>query len=229
MSKQDKKTWLDYGINLSNAQRTSKEGELRYRCPQCADKKGKSKNARDMTINTTEEMWHCFSCHWSGSLKGGVSRESNPLREGGRPSLPEIGKRKRSSFLNVSPLAKTPKAYEKPVDDGNYEIHNKVQEYLLSRKISYKTLLDAKISSGVRTLKGRKSLVVNFNYFFEGELVKIKYRDTKKNFGSTVNNLQVPYNIDSIKDEDECIITEGEIDVLSFLEAGYTNVISPPL
>ena len=38
----------------------------------------------------------------------------------------------------------------------------------------------------------------------------------------------IPYNIDAIADTPECIITEGEMDCLSFIEAGRKDCISVP-
>ena len=38
----------------------------------------------------------------------------------------------------------------------------------------------------------------------------------------------LPYNIDAIKGQKECIITEGEMDALSFIECGRTDVVSVP-
>jgi DNA primase len=34
------------------------------------------------------------------------------------------------------------------------------------------------------------------------------------------------YNLDNIATEDTCVIVEGEFDVLSYLSAGVTNVVS---
>lgn len=38
----------------------------------------------------------------------------------------------------------------------------------------------------------------------------------------------IPYNLDSIIGQSECIITEGEMDCLSFVEIGKSNCISVP-
>ena len=36
------------------------------------------------------------------------------------------------------------------------------------------------------------------------------------------------YNIDAIAGQDSCVIVEGEVDAMSFHEAGVTNVVSVP-
>ncbi len=69
---------------------------------------------------------------------------------------------------------------------------------------------------------------VQFNYYFEGELINTKYRDGKKNFKLTAGAPKIFYNLDGIVNTDSAIIVEGEIDALSCIEAGYTNVVSVP-
>ncbi|WP_394700344.1 AAA family ATPase [uncultured Bacteroides sp.] len=75
---------------------------------------------------------------------------------------------------------------------------------------------------------GRKESCVCFNYFERGELVNTKFRDGRKNFKMTTGAELIPYNIDSIEDTPQCIITEGEVDALSFVTVGRTDVVSVP-
>ena len=77
-----------------------------------------------------------------------------------------------------------------------------------------------------QTEKVEKCIV--FPYRVNGQLVNRKYRDGAKHFMLEANAQLVPYRIDHIKDTPECIITEGEMDALSFVVAGYDNVISVP-
>ena len=77
-----------------------------------------------------------------------------------------------------------------------------------------------------QTAKVEKCIV--FPYRVEGELVNRKYRDGAKNFMLESGAKLVPWRIDHILDTTECIITEGEMDALSFIVAGYDNVISVP-
>jgi twinkle protein len=75
---------------------------------------------------------------------------------------------------------------------------------------------------------GKKERCVCFNYYEEGKPVNTKFRDGAKNFKMVAGAEVIPYNIDGIKGMKECIITEGEIDALSFAEIGRTDVISVP-
>jgi twinkle protein len=69
---------------------------------------------------------------------------------------------------------------------------------------------------------------IQFNYFIGGQLVNVKYRDGRKNFKLYKGAEKVFYNIDASVGYDTVIIVEGEMDVLSFHEAGIKNVISVP-
>ena len=94
-------------------------------------------------------------------------------------------------------------------------------EFLNSRGISETT------SQKFKLKELRKEL--HFNYFLDGELVNIKYRKiSEKAFRLKKGGLLVAYNIDSVKPNEVCVVTEGEMDALSVSEAGIDNVISVP-
>ena len=67
-----------------------------------------------------------------------------------------------------------------------------------------------------------------FDYYLNNELINVKYRDGKKNFKLYKDAEKIFYNLDSIKDTKECIIVEGEFDVLAYHTAGVFNVVSVP-
>ncbi|MCP4368219.1 MAG: toprim domain-containing protein [Deltaproteobacteria bacterium] len=69
---------------------------------------------------------------------------------------------------------------------------------------------------------------IMFPYFWAGDLVNIKYRSLDKRFMQEKDREKVFYGIDNTMGEDEVVIVEGEIDVLSLQEAGYMSVISVP-
>ena len=69
---------------------------------------------------------------------------------------------------------------------------------------------------------------INFNYYLGGELINTKYRDGKKNFKLRQGAQKIFYNLDSIIGNDVAIVVEGEMDALSFIEAGVNNVVSVP-
>ena len=75
---------------------------------------------------------------------------------------------------------------------------------------------------------GNVEKCIVYPYFVNGELVNRKYRDGAKHFMLEANAQLVPWRIDRIKSTPECIVTEGEMDALSFLVAGRDDVISVP-
>ncbi|MCH8113800.1 MAG: toprim domain-containing protein, partial [Proteobacteria bacterium] len=75
------------------------------------------------------------------------------------------------------------------------------------------------------TTKGRHWLIV-FPYRHHGELVNNKYRSLDKQFHQDKDAERTFFNIDAVGSAETVIIAEGEVDVLSLLEAGYEAVIS---
>lgn len=98
------------------------------------------------------------------------------------------------------------------------------------RHINEKTLRELKITSGIEVMPQEKGAisVIKFNFFENDNIVNIKYRSGKKQFKLYPDAKLIFYNINSIKNSKECIITEGEIDTASFHEAGLPFCISVP-
>jgi twinkle protein len=107
---------------------------------------------------------------------------------------------------------------------------SKVVEWFKSRGISQKTLEDLNVSEGPEYMPqtGKEENTIKFNYFMGNQLINIKYRDGRKNFKLYKGAEKVFYNINSIVNNDTCVIVEGEIDALSLHEAGVPNVVSVP-
>ena len=125
------------------------------------------------------------------------------------------------------------KVYEKPdaIHLVEYkELNSKVVQWFKDRGISYQTLNDLNVTEGKEYMPqtGQVENTIQFNYVMGDDLINIKYRDGRKNFKLYKGAEKVFYNINSIVNTDTCVIVEGEIDVLSFHEAGIKNVISVP-
>ena len=125
------------------------------------------------------------------------------------------------------------KVYIKPNEEPKMylaEPGSKVVQWFKTRGISEKTLKDLKVSEGPEFMPqtGKSENTIKFNYIMGDELINIKYRDGKKNFKLYKGAEKIFYNINSIIGYDTCIIVEGEMDALSFHEAGLPNVISVP-
>ena len=122
------------------------------------------------------------------------------------------------------------KEYIRPVMANIKETSTKVEDWFKSRGISKKAIQDLKVSEGKEWMPQTQNEenTIKFNYFIGEQLVNIKYRDARKNFKLYKGAEKVFYNINNIVGYDTCIIVEGEMDVLSFHEAGICNSISVP-
>ena len=105
----------------------------------------------------------------------------------------------------------------------NSQYSEEVINFFAERKISVQTIKN----QGVFCKEGQGACI-GFPYFYQGKVVNIKYRGTEKVFTQTPNGYRIFYNIESAINTREVIIVEGEIDALSFIEVGYTNVVSVP-
>lgn len=110
------------------------------------------------------------------------------------------------------------------------KVSDKVLTWFAGRGISNNTLLRFQITEGTEFMPqvNKERNCICFNYFRDEKLINIKFRDSEKNFKLSKGSELIFYNLDAIKDEKECIICEGEIDCLSFYEAGIYNVVSVP-
>ena len=123
------------------------------------------------------------------------------------------------------------KEYIRPVDHTDYNIpRTKVAEWFKSRGISADTLINLQVGEGSEYMPqtGKKENTIHFTYHVGDQLINIKYRDGRKNFKLYKGAEKVFYNINSIVGYDNCVITEGEMDVLALHEAGIKNAISVP-
>jgi len=128
--------------------------------------------------------------------------------------------------------------YTVPEWKNNTQLSNKAVKYFEGRAISQKTLNEMKIYSDREFMpQFQKEVdVICFPYFRAGELVNIKYRGPEKSFKLYQGAELLFWNVDSIPkakydspfDKYDVIIVEGEIDLLSFIEAGQKQVISVP-
>ena len=122
------------------------------------------------------------------------------------------------------------KVYVRPEPEQISPVSEKVETWFSKRGISVNTLSNLKVTSGDEFMPqtGKTESVIKFNYFIASTLINIKYRDGRKNFKLYKGAEKVFYNLDSIANTSECVIVEGEMDVLSLHEAGIKNVVSVP-
>lgn len=122
------------------------------------------------------------------------------------------------------------KDYKLPTTVGDILIDPVVEHFASARKISKKTLDIAKVTNSLRFNKEKKkeTMWIRFDYYRDGQLVNSKYKTREKDFALETDAELIFYNLDSVSNSEIAIITEGEEDCLSFIEAGLHFSLSVP-
>ena len=120
-----------------------------------------------------------------------------------------------------------PKIIRRPEYKPKKETPSEVVKWFADRGIPEKVLQDEKIGYG-HSFKEKGGM--QFPYIKGGNVVNVKHRSRDKQFRQEKDAEKCLYRFDEIeKAEDSClIITEGEIDALSFVTVGYKSVTSIP-
>lgn len=134
-----------------------------------------------------------------------------------------------SRFVEYRPFEKKID-YKKPEWKNFTDLSDKALQWFQDRLIGVSTLQKMKVSSK-RMFMPQQNKEVNciaFPFYKSAELINVKYRDGAKNFCLESGAEITWYNHKAIAENKEIIITEGEIDALSFMQEGFDNVISVP-
>lgn len=129
---------------------------------------------------------------------------------------------KGGTSTNVTPIMrKQTKTYVKPVTPNEPNKPSTMYTYFAERRLSKETVdaFDIYVDDGWLAFP-----YLNAN----NEVVNIKYRTRDKKFKQSPNAERTLYNYPNAKDTDEIVFVEGEMDVLSLYEVGYTNAVSLP-
>jgi twinkle protein len=118
----------------------------------------------------------------------------------------------------------------KPITSNAVSPSDKVYQFFEMRKIPRAVVNRNNITVEKVFLSqlNKEDTCICFNYFLDDKLVNIKYRNGQKVFQQVKGGSKIFYKLNDIKDQTDCIITEGEMDALSFEVAGFTNAISVP-
>jgi twinkle protein len=134
-----------------------------------------------------------------------------------------------ASFVEYKPF-KDEKKYVLPTINNKTGLTEKAMSYFLSRGINQNTVNEFKIYSDTEWMPQfeKEVEVFCFPYYYDGNLINVKYRGANKTFKLHKDSELIFYNQDCILKFESIIIVEGEIDCLSIYEAGFKNVISVP-
>jgi len=105
------------------------------------------------------------------------------------------------------------KEFVKP-PEATVDLGDRAVSWFNKRGISKATLSHCKVSESTEYFpqisKSRKA--INFNYYRNGELINVKYRDGEKNFKLVSGAELIFYGLDNIKESKKIYIVEGEMD-----------------
>jgi twinkle protein len=196
------KTFEEVGINLNG-----REGQFKTQCPKCSSKRTKNPGEDCLSINTELGLYKCHHCGWSGALEG---------------------------FKRLALPSYKDRDYATPVyRSEEWELSETAIEFFAKRGISETTLRLNQIGSKMGKLAGEECEIVSFPYI-KDKIVNVGYRSTEsKTFRFFPQAEMCFYGMQNLFTADclntkQLVICEGQIDLLSFYEAGITNVVSVP-
>ena len=211
-----------YGIDREHATPVNGQNALRAICPHCSSSRKTEAHRHEKVLYVNLDNGSCY-CHHCGAQWRMDSEEYLARRDKARQ------------------LAQAPSTFRRPkqpktLPEGADQDYSKVfssttLRYLTQvRGIPLDVLRQAAVTEQVERMPqtGRDERCIVFNYMEQGFLINQKFRDAKKNFKMVQGAELIPYLIDSCLGEEEVIVTEGEMDALSFLAAGFRSVISIP-
>lgn len=202
------KDYSEFGIDIPYGRRS---GKIKTICPQCHDQRS-NKRDKSLSVDLDKGVWHCHYCNWSGT---------NEVRV-------------KDDWQAKATIRKQKKVYKLPAaqasEEQRHQVGAKALAWFASRGISEQTLRALNVTEGMEWMPqtGKAENTVQFNYYRGEELVNVKYRTGRKEFKLVSGAELLPYNINAIGGTPECIITEGEMDALSFVECGRIDVVSVP-
>ena len=199
------------GIKLNDRDYTKEDPQKMF-CPKCHENRTHQRN-KSLAV-----YWHscyakCFNCghefFFGKTEKIGTSHQTKK-----------------------QPMKEDKKTYKKPTALRNETAPDeKVLAWFASRGIPTEVVAQEGITQAARTFQqsGHPVRCILFSYTVNGELTNRKYRGAEQKIFMLESGAKLtPWRIDHIKETPECIITEGEMDALSFIVAGRDDVISVP-
>jgi len=171
-------------------------------------------------VSQSRGIYKCFGCGKTGDAIQFLTDYKN---------INYIQAIKYLSEKSNTPIEEETKTYEQPPARLE-KLNPDTIKYFEQRGISNNTLLRFGITEATEWMPvaAKEVRAICFNYFKDDQLVNIKFRAKNKDFKLSKNAELIFYNLDSLKDKNTAIITEGEIDCLSLYEAGYHNAVSVP-
>ncbi|XP_062096400.1 twinkle homolog protein, chloroplastic/mitochondrial isoform X3 [Humulus lupulus] len=177
-------------------------------CPMCS---GGDSGEKSLSLfiepDGSAAVWTCFraKCGWTGNTRPFANSKSS-YQTSNKTTKIKIKREITVEGLQLEP----------PCDE--------LVSYFAERMISKETL---KRNAVMQRCYGDQ-IAIAFTYWREGALISCKYRDINKKFWQEADTEKIFYGLDDIKDINDIIIVEGEMDKLAMEEAGFRNCVSVP-
>ena len=184
------------------------DGKKKQFCPKCHENRN-DKRDKSLSVDWGRCIAHCHYCGENFFF----------------------GKTEKIAPVSQIPPKQLPKEHKKPPLLSNTEpLDENMRQWFVGRGIPVEVAEAEGIVKVCRRMPqtGKVEKCIVFPYTLNGQLINRKYRDGAKHFMLEANAQLLPYRLDHIRDTLECIITEGEMDALSFIVAGRDDVISVP-
>ena len=189
-------------------------GKIKTICPQCNDTRGHKGN-KSLSVDLDKGLCYCHHCGYKLYV----------------PDDAEERLKQQRRDMHRKPAA-PPQHFRRPTfDPARMQLSESLERYWTTvRCLPQELLRTLRITEETVRLpeSNQEENCICFNYFESGELVNTKFRSGQKHFKMVKDAELIPYNIDSILDTPECIITEGEMDAASFVTIGRRDVVSVP-
>jgi len=179
-------------------------GQHKKECPMCAHTRKKNKRDKCLSIKVFSDrmIYSCHHCQEQGVY---------PFNGREKVQLHNLDERKMQK-LDVQKLSA------------------QAIEWLEGRGISKKVAEEAKLFSSNHWINAEGAVVPCIGFPYEKGKVSVgaKIRSLKSKGFSCTSALHQFFNINSIGDGDYFVICEGEMDALSFIQAGIKSAVSVP-
>jgi len=198
---------IDNKIQLRNW----KAGDHKTTCPECSHTR---RNKADQCLSVTIEpdggaVWKCHHCEWAGAVAGANYKADGQY---------------------VRPVE-----YKRPTPPKQADAESQpMLEWFKRRGISKETVAAFQITRTRNWFGNGEEACYAFPYHKDGQLVNIKYRTKDKKFRQENGAERTLFNMDAVKQwwddtgSKTVIFVEGEMDVLSMHEAGFSYAVSLP-
>lgn len=199
-------SWFDIGIDERPG-----ISQTKTLCPDCSESR-RNKTEKCFSVSFSKGIANCHNCFINYVIKT-QSKDYMPAVK--NYNYPEFEKLPLSDtmieFFKKRGIEERTLQYFK-VSEANQWMYEKI----------------IKKDTGDKLIEAGKTSCIAFNYYLDGIHVNTKFRGSYKRF-SLVKDAQLCfYNIDAIRNSDECYIQEGEIDTMTAYQCDIFNSISVP-